>query len=218
LAIVGKGLAPPFFLAAYAGGAVLVLAPNLPAAAFLVGFTALLLAAAAKSSRLTDTLGSSAGSLFAVVYTCGPFLLARDLYTLSPHWLLAVLAVNWAGDSAAFYVGRSFGRRKLAPTLSPNKTWEGTIASLVCGSACGSAYLLYFELPGATAALAVGLALTANVAGQVGDLAESALKRSVKLKDSGALLPGHGGMLDRMDSALFALPAAYLFLMLARLL
>jgi len=194
----------------HAAGAAMILAPALPYPAFLVGFA--VLAMLLSLNRLHTSGGafaSASAMLFAVVYACGPFAVARQLHTLSPHWLFFPLLVNWAGDSSAMYVGKAFGRRKLAPTISPNKTWEGTIASLVLGAAAGAGYLLYFLPDLVSPVFAIVLAVLVNVAGQLGDLAESALKRGVDMKDSGSLLPGHGGLLDRMDGALFSFPTLY---------
>ncbi|MGC9158084.1 MAG: phosphatidate cytidylyltransferase [Terracidiphilus sp.] len=131
-----------------------------------------------------------------------------------------LLCVVWAGDMAALAVGRSWGRRKLAPALSPNKTWEGAIGSvagslLVTGVLLGLAHLLTVEWNSAllsypeNAGYWLGLAVVVNVAAQAGDLAESALKRSAGVKDSGRLLPGHGGVLDRIDALLVAAPVLW---------
>jgi phosphatidate cytidylyltransferase len=128
--------------------------------------------------------------------------------------------VVWAGDIAALYIGRPFGRHKLAPTLSPNKTWEGAIASiagslLVAGGLLElSSYLARWNSVALSYADDVWwywliLAVIVNIAAQVGDLAESALKRSAGVKDSGTLLPGHGGVLDRIDALLLAAPALW---------
>jgi phosphatidate cytidylyltransferase len=119
--------------------------------------------------------------------------------------------VNWIGDTFAFWVGRSFGRHKLAPLVSPGKSWEGAAASVVAGVAFGTIYLP-LTIKGTSPLVAGLLALAANVAGQVGDLAESAVKRGAGVKDSGKLLPGHGGVLDRVDSTMFALPVLYTLL------
>ena len=119
----------------------------------------------------------------------------------------------WIGDTGAYYVGRRFGKRKLAPIISPGKTWEGAIASAVTGTLLGLAYLPW-AIPGLGLPAAGLLALAANCAGQVGDLAESALKRGAGVKDSGTLLPGHGGVLDRMDSTMFAVPVLYVLVSL----
>jgi phosphatidate cytidylyltransferase len=136
-----------------------------------------------------------------------------------PSLVAFLLCVVWAGDIAALYVGRAWGRHKLAPSLSPNKTWEGTL-----GSVAGS-LLVTGGLLGLAAGLAqwdstklsypedvwywLVLAVVVNVAAQVGDLAESALKRSAGVKDSGSLLPGHGGVLDRIDALLLAAPVLW---------
>lgn len=136
-----------------------------------------------------------------------------------PSLVTFLLCVVWAGDIAALYVGRKWGRRKLIPRLSPNKTWEGTLASmagslLVAGGLLGlasfldawdSARLSYPE----DIWFWLGLAAIINVAAQVGDLVESGFKRSAGVKDSGSLLPGHGGVLDRIDALLLAAPALW---------
>lgn len=123
-------------------------------------------------------------------------------------WLLAMIAVS---DSAQYYCGRTFGRRKLAPAVSPAKTVEGALGGVVVAAIAGAA-TVSLALPGvgpvAGGLLTLGLAL----AGIVGDLFESLLKRSVGVKDSSALIPGHGGVLDRIDSHLFAAPVFYFFL------
>lgn len=124
------------------------------------------------------------------------------------HWLMFGLMVNWIGDTGAYYFGKNFGRHKLAPSVSPGKSWEGAAASVVTGVLFGAIYLP-LTVRGTSVLVAALLALAANVAGQVGDLAESAVKRGAGVKDSGGLLPGHGGMLDRVDSSMFALPVLY---------
>jgi phosphatidate cytidylyltransferase len=108
----------------------------------------------------------------------------------------------------AYYVGTAFGRHKLSPHISPGKTWEGTAASLCASSIAGVAYL-HFLFPKVPAWQAVLLCAAANVAGQIGDLCESAIKRGAGVKDSSHLLPGHGGWLDRVDSSLFSIPVVY---------
>src|SRR5207237_1659720 len=110
----------------------------------------------------------------------------------------------WAGDIGAYYIGRPFGRHKLAPRVSPKKSWEGSIAGVITSVLLGGWYLVYF-IPSIPLVNALILTAVANAAGQIGDLAESAMKRGAQVKDSGGLLPGHGGFLDRVDSTLFAL-------------
>jgi phosphatidate cytidylyltransferase len=139
--------------------------------------------------------------------------------TNGPSLVAFLFCVVWAGDIAALYVGRAWGRHKMAPSLSPNKTWEGALGSLagslmVTGVLLGLARLfemwdqVWLSYP-EDLWYWLGLAVLVNVAAQVGDLAESALKRSAGVKDSGSLLPGHGGVLDRIDALLLAAPVLW---------
>jgi phosphatidate cytidylyltransferase len=121
--------------------------------------------------------------------------------------VLFTLALIWAGDTLAYFVGKSIGRVKMAPALSPNKTWEGAAAN-VLGSLIVAVFFARWQGGDLTPWLIT--AALANVAGQVGDLVESAYKRGAGAKDSGALLPGHGGMLDRIDSLILAAPVVWL--------
>jgi phosphatidate cytidylyltransferase len=172
-------------------------------------------------SPLERVLSDTAYSVFGLLYIG---LSMSTLYLLSaedngPSLLLFLLLVVWAGDIAALYIGRAFGRWTLAPRLSPNKTWEGSIASVA--ASVGIAALLvwvggmltaravdYVSYPGSYAHW-IGLAVLLNIAAQVGDLAESAIKRGAGVKDSGRLLPGHGGVLDRIDALLLAAPVLW---------
>jgi phosphatidate cytidylyltransferase len=205
----------PYAVAGMASGALLILLPALLNQGFLIVLLLVLLGMATLDARsVEETYGSSAATFFGVAYACGPFAIAAYLHALSPHWIFLPLLVSWVGDSAAYYVGRAVGRHKLAPRLSPGKTWEGAIGSAVLGTAAGAVYL-QAAMPEILAFWAtIGLPLAANVAGQIGDLAESALKRGSGAKDSGQILPGHGGALDRMDGTLFAFPTVYLFLLI----
>src|SRR5271155_2715068 len=172
-------------------------------------------------SPLERVLRDAASSLFCLVYI-GFTLCTLPLIGAQeggPSLLLLLLLVVWSGDIAALYVGKSIGRRKLAPRLSPNKTWEGTIAS-VAGSVFITLVLIqlakYLAGRGIDLLAYPGsiwswlfLALILNIAAQLGDLAESALKRGANVKDSGTLLPGHGGVLDRIDALLLAAPVLW---------
>jgi phosphatidate cytidylyltransferase len=173
------------------------------------------LSLATRSADLAETLPRASFLLFGVVYIFGSWKFAILLRDVSPYWLLFALAVNWVGDISAYYVGKNIGMHKLARRVSPGKSWEGSAASIATSIGFGVLYLHWFAptipIPWAAAIAAVG-----NVAGQLGDLAESALKRGAGLKDSGTLLPGHGGLLDRVDSTLFTLPAVYLLLRLVK--
>jgi phosphatidate cytidylyltransferase len=138
---------------------------------------------------------------------CG--VLLGFLIWLRTDVVFTLLGVVWAGDSAAYYGGRALGRHRLAPEISPNKTVEGSVSGLL-GSVAAGVALGKWLLGGSVEYLAL-VSLIAGVAGQAGDLMESALKRSAGVKDSSAILPGHGGMLDRLDSLMFAAPVFYWF-------
>ena len=125
----------------------------------------------------------------------------REESLFVPSLLLLALLPLWVGDSLAYFVGKGFGRHKMAPKVSPNKTWEGAVANLAGCLASAYGIGLWLKIP-LSASIAVGL--TTGVLGQVGDLLQSRLKRLAGVKDSGSLLPGHGGLLDRLDSFLFS--------------
>lgn len=172
-------------------------------------------------SPVNRVLPETAYPVFGLIYVG---LSMSTLYLLStqdngPSLLLFLFLVVWSGDIAALYIGRAFGRWKLAPTLSPNKTWEGSLAS-VAGSVLIALLLIWIAeiltahnsdvlaFPG-TRLHWVGMAVLLNIAAQLGDLVESAIKRGAGVKDSGHLLPGHGGVLDRIDALLLAAPVLW---------
>lgn len=161
-----------------------------------------------RQKNLRDLMPGVACSLLGAFYTFSPWLIAIDLRRTSVHLLFFALALNWVGDSAAYYAGRAFGRHKLAPIVSPGKSVEGATASMLASAIFGVLYLGYF-FKAAPAWEIILMAIAGNAAGQFGDLVESAIKRGAGVKDSGAVLPGHGGILDRMDSSLFSLPIVY---------
>jgi phosphatidate cytidylyltransferase len=181
----------------------------------------LLLVYCAFRSPVEKMLQDAAVSIFCLVYI-GFTLLALPALreeANGPSLVAFLLCVVWAGDIAALYVGRTLGKHKLAPRLSPNKTWEGAVGSLA-GSLLAAGGLLALAdwlTQWNSARLSypdeiwywLVLAAVVNVAAQVGDLVESALKRSVGAKDSGTLLPGHGGVLDRIDALLLAAPVLW---------
>ncbi len=201
----------------------------------------LFLLLAALQHELSKSLGDSAVSFMALPYV-GFTLVLIPLFRatwIGSLYLLYLMLLVWCGDIAAYYVGRAIGKHKLAPRISPGKTWEGAVASVVgavivglllfhyinpIASGLRSAHLLtgrtyWFGSPiPATQPLILApvwfvalFAICVNVAAQLGDLVESALKRGAGLKDSGTLLPGHGGVLDRIDALLFALPVGLIF-------
>jgi len=194
-------------LAAYAAGLILLFLPN-DATLLLVLSALLFFAAGVGATDLSQGLPRAGAAVLGVLYVFGAWRFAIPLRSIDPKWLMFALAASWVGDIAAYYVGRNFGKHRLAPVVSPNKSWEGAAASLAAALLFGIFYVKYL-IPGAGALAGAAIALAANAAGQFGDLAESALKRGAGVKDSGAMLPGHGGWLDRVDSSLFAIPVVY---------
>ncbi|MEE2778326.1 MAG: phosphatidate cytidylyltransferase [Acidobacteriota bacterium] len=147
---------------------------------------------------------------FGVPYLALPVWAIYELHRLGPRRLLVLLASVWLNDTAAYFVGKSLGRRKLAPRLSPAKTIEGSVAGLVSAGLVG--YVGAGWLDSESPLLFAALILLAGVAAQCGDLVESLLKRAAGVKDSGSILPGHGGLLDRMDAIILAAPVFYVLL------
>ena len=155
----------------------------------------------------------SVGKLvFGFIYI--PFMLSH--FILLRHmgdgvmWILFILVLAFSGDIAAFYVGRSIGKRKLMPLVSPGKTVEGT-AGLLIGSVIGCVLFQQFFLPRLPVFHAAALGLSGGIMGQLGDLCESVIKRASGVKDSGSLVLGHGGLLDRLDCLIFIAPYVYYY-------
>lgn len=128
-------------------------------------------------------------------------------------WVFLVLAITFLQDTAAYFVGRSWGRHKMAPTLSPKKTWEGAAGGMAGAVAASLICIPLLGLPLSVGA-GVLLGVVGGIVGPLGDLAESLIKRQVGLKDAGTLIPGHGGVLDRADSLLFTAPVLYYLILL----
>ena len=157
--------------------------------------------------------GAGAAALVGLVLLVPPSLAIAHLRLLSPWLLLGVMAAVWVADIAAYFTGRAFGRRKLAPSISPGKSWEGAYGAVAGVCAYGLACLSYIGYPvaepGKLVLALVGLVGFTAVS-IIGDLFESLVKRQAGVKDSGTLLPGHGGILDRIDSLTSTLPLAAL--------
>jgi phosphatidate cytidylyltransferase len=150
------------------------------------------------------------GPIIYVGWLAAHFVLLREAPD-GRDWVLLVVLTVWITDTGAYFVGRPLGRHKLAPQISPGKTWEGAIGGQISGLIAVAGLSQAFGL-GIGIGHIIALGLIVPAAAQIGDLAESALKRGLDIKDSSGLVPGHGGVLDRMDSLLFAAPAVYWYL------
>lgn len=139
-------------------------------------------------------------------------LMHRDLGPIGPHYVVMTLMFAWFGDTGGYFFGRYLGKTKLYEAVSPKKTREGFVGSLV-GSCIGGLLAHFWYLPSIPLFHALGLALVSGVLGQLGDLVESLIKRSTGIKDSGTLVPGHGGILDRIDALLIVSPIVYLYVL-----
>jgi phosphatidate cytidylyltransferase len=186
-----------------------------------------------RHAQLARAYPAAAASTFAFAYIALPMAMLVQLRQLSAgaFLILYLCLVVWAGDIFAYFVGRSLGRHLMAPRVSPKKTWEGAVASLAASLLVGillfnhalqiSSFLLrlgliqrrdgLFGLEKPELLPIVLLTLALNIAAQLGDLVESLIKRGAGVKDSGTILPGHGGMLDRIDALLFAAPVLWIY-------
>jgi phosphatidate cytidylyltransferase len=204
----------PLSPAGYVGGMLALLGAQLGDAAWMLGgaMTALVLAFALKgiaATRQAATASISATVMGAVWIGCGLAftLLLRDLPEHGRLAAFTVLLAVWAGDTLAYVGGRLLGRHRMAPNVSPGKTWEGfafgTVATMFV------VFVALYEQGFLTIAESIVLGAVLALAAPLGDLFESMLKRDMQVKDTGTLLGGHGGVLDRIDALLFAVPAAY---------
>ncbi|OCA86088.1 phosphatidate cytidylyltransferase [Bacillus sp. FJAT-27225] len=175
----------------------------------------LLILAYTVASKNRFTFDDASFMAMAVIYVGAGFYFfmeTRDLGGLV--WVFYSLFIMWATDSGAYFIGKAMGKRKLWPEISPNKTVEGSIGGVVCALAVAVLFVVFSDIgEGSVIKLLVITALL-SVFGQLGDLAESAFKRNYGVKDSGSILPGHGGILDRFDSLLFVWPLIHLFQLL----
>jgi phosphatidate cytidylyltransferase len=160
---------------------------------------------------LVESLPSAGISSSALLLVAFPLSFAVRLHGVARPLLLFALVITWAADTVAYFAGRAFGKHPLAPHISPKKTWEGSIAGLAGSLAVGYAFHFWLTIP---LGHLLAMAFVGNVAGQMGDLLESACKRSAGVKDSGGLLPGHGGILDRIDALILCIPVIWYYLVL----
>ena len=175
---------------------------------FVLGLAVIALASARPLAEALPAASVSAAGLVFIALPFSAVIRLQGVDLIGRQLLLFVLVLVWVGDIAAFFVGRSIGRLKMAPHLSPSKTWEGALANFL-GALVVAALFGYWVKIQPVHMLAMGA--LGNVAGQLGDLFESAWKRSAGVKDSGTILPGHGGMLDRIDALILAAPAVWYY-------
>ena len=175
---------------------------------FVLGIAAITLFTKRPLVETLPAAGISTSGLILITFPLSYTVRLHGVGTQGPVLLLFVLVITWVGDSAAYFVGRSLGKHPLAPHLSPKKTWEGTVASFLGSLIVAIVFARFMAVP---LPHLLGMAAVGNVAGQVGDLLESAYKRSAGIKDSGSLLPGHGGVLDRIDALILAIPVVWYY-------
>jgi phosphatidate cytidylyltransferase len=159
---------------------------------------------------LHEVLPSIAASAAGLLFIALPFsylIRLNEIERTGRQLVLFTLCLVWAGDMLAYFVGRGFGRVPMAPALSPKKTWEGALGNILGSLLVAVVFARWMQMDVVTLMVIAGLA---NIAGQMGDLIESAYKRGAAVKDSGGLLPGHGGMLDRIDSLILAAPVVWI--------
>jgi phosphatidate cytidylyltransferase len=175
---------------------------------FLLGITVLTLRTKRPIVEALPAAGISSSGLVLIAFPLTFAVRLHGIATQGPLLLFFVLVITWVGDTAAYFVGRATGKHPLAPVLSPKKSWEGTVASILGALLVAILFRkwLIVPLPHLLAMATVG-----NIAGQAGDLLESAYKRSAGVKDSGSLLPGHGGVLDRIDALILAIPVVWYY-------
>jgi phosphatidate cytidylyltransferase len=177
---------------------------------FLIGTTILTLTTRRPLVEALPAAGISSSALLLIALPLTFAVRLHGIALVGKYLLFFSLVITWIGDSAAYFVGRAIGRHPFAPHLSPKKTWEGAAASFL-GSILIAIALAGSHLVNIAVIHLVGMAAACNVAGQMGDLLESAYKRSAGVKDSGTLLPGHGGVLDRIDALILAMPVVWYY-------
>ena len=165
--------------------------------------------------KVEDVIFSVSGVLLITVSLSALNILACSDPSHAAFWVIFTLGVPWITDSAAYFAGSKFGKRKLCPNISPNKTVEGAVAGVICGTLSSLLFGLIFKLIYGNVTIYYGVLLMVGVIVSVvsifGDLTFSIIKRSCKIKDFGSIMPGHGGLLDRFDSVLLCIPIVYIF-------
>ena len=188
-----------------------LLSPVNPFFLFVLGLTVLTLWTRRPLVEALPAAGISSSALLLVAFPLSFAVRLHGIPAFGPKLLLFALAITWAADTTAYFVGRTIGKHPLAPHISPKKTWEGSIASMFGSLVVAYAFSFWIRIPLPHLLI---MAATGNIAGQMGDLLESAYKRSAGVKDSGGLLPGHGGILDRIDALILCIPVIWYYLLL----
>jgi len=188
-----------------------VLSPETVFFLFVMGLATLTLWTRRPLVEAIPSAGISCSGLLLIAFPLSFAVRLHGVPTIGPQALLFACGITWAGDTVAYFVGRAFGKHLLAPHLSPKKTWEGSVGGMVGSLAVAYAFSYWIKIP-VGHLLAMGA--IGNAAGQMGDLLESAYKRSAGVKDSGGLLPGHGGILDRIDALILCIPVIWYYLVL----
>jgi phosphatidate cytidylyltransferase len=175
---------------------------------FVLGIAALTLATRRPLVEVLPAAGISASGFILVAFPLSFAIPLRAISGQGPALLLFAMVIVWVSDTAAYFAGRTIGKRPFAPKLSPNKTWEGAVAGFLGSLAVAFAFMPWVNVP---LLHLLAMAALGNIAGQVGDLLESGYKRSAGIKDSGTLLHGHGGVLDRIDALILAIPVVWYY-------
>ena len=164
----------------------------------------------ARPGDMANSFSRASAIFFGYVYVplLLSFLVRVHALPMGRNWVYISLAIAWCGDTIAYFAGRFLGRHKLYPVISPGKTWEGAVGGLL-GSFLGVLTLKLILFPELTVLGCAVIAIPGGILGQLGDLCESMLKRAVGVKDSGTIMPGHGGILDRIDALVFLLPYTF---------
>jgi phosphatidate cytidylyltransferase len=186
-----------------AGGALSIEAALL---IFIFGCVSIGLSTRRPLHEVLPALAISAAGILFIALPFSYIVRLNEIEQVGRQLVLFTLVLVWAGDMLAYFVGKGLGRLPMAPALSPKKTWEGAIANVIASMLMGVLFARWMQMD---VTIPLVIAGVANIAGQAGDLIESAYKRGAAVKDSGALLPGHGGMLDRIDSLILAAPVVW---------
>jgi phosphatidate cytidylyltransferase len=210
----GTNLTSPQNLAEAAGlshGIATLYSPTALFFLFVLGLTVLTLSTRRPLVEALPSAGISSSALLLVAFPLSFVVRLHGMPTNGPRLLLFALSITWAADTTAYFVGRAIGKHPLAPHISPKKTWEGSIGGLLGSLLIAYAFHFWLEMP---IPHLLAMATLGNIAGQMGDLLESACKRSAGVKDSGGLLPGHGGVLDRIDALIVCIPVIWYYVIL----